>query len=241
MTETRERLPLSERRELLGDFRKQCGVTLTELGKLAHVSQPMLSQFENGARDLSAEAWDRVLGAMEKFLEANNAKQRERIAELEHERAKAEETAEKLGVTVALDLMGATLPGKQQGALEPERAELEKRAAKLGVTVPALRRMGLAGPGEHPPHPPEGSTRGIKAMLEDPSFREAIVKATQAAEEARARRKALLRKVNNTVPRRWLDRDVQELSTSYEREIDALKQQRQALKQQLQAVQTLIH
>ena len=46
MTETKT----AKRRKLIRDFRAQSRPTLVELGKLAGVSQPMLSQFENGTR-----------------------------------------------------------------------------------------------------------------------------------------------------------------------------------------------
>lgn len=163
MTETRERLPLSERRELLRDFRKQCGVTLTELGKLAHVSQPMLSQFENGARDLSAEAWDRVLDAMEKFLSRAKAEIIEKNEGLKQQLAKAGETAEKLGVTIAqpeanpfsstlgegiLDLIFPNRPG----AFERYKANYEDFQRRFGTEGEALFRQLIEAQGELKKH-----------------------------------------------------------------------------------------
>src|SRR6185437_8861500 len=91
-TEKAKTVPLHKRRKLLRAFRKQYGITLAELGKVAGVSQPMLSQFERDDRDLSAQAWTRVLGAMARLLTEANAK---RAAEI----AKAGQTAAKLGAT----------------------------------------------------------------------------------------------------------------------------------------------
>jgi Helix-turn-helix len=54
--EQSKKAPLDERRKLLSTFREQFGIALTELGKVAEVPQPILSQFERGERDLSAEA-----------------------------------------------------------------------------------------------------------------------------------------------------------------------------------------
>ncbi len=56
-----KKLPLRDRRRLLRTFRKQTGLTLVELGKLSELSNPMLSQFENGKVNLSAEASARLL------------------------------------------------------------------------------------------------------------------------------------------------------------------------------------
>jgi|HubBroStandDraft_6_1064221.scaffolds.fasta_scaffold624439_2 transcriptional regulator with XRE-family HTH domain len=90
MPENPTKVPLRERRKLLRLFRKQNRMSLSALGELAGLSQPMLSQFENGDRDLSEEAWTRVLDAMEKFLLRANANYKAEIAQ-------AQETAAKLG------------------------------------------------------------------------------------------------------------------------------------------------
>jgi transcriptional regulator with XRE-family HTH domain len=85
------KVPVHRRRKLLRAFRKQYGITLTEFGKVAGLSNPMLSQFENRARVLSDEAWSRVLAAMSKLLSEDEAKRKRELA-------KAEQTATKLGV-----------------------------------------------------------------------------------------------------------------------------------------------
>ena len=162
MTETRERLPLSERREVLRDFRKQCGVTLTELGKLAHVSQPMLSQFENGARDLSAEAWDRVLDAMEKFLSRAKTEIIEKNERLKQQLAKAGETAEKLGViaqpeanpfssTLGEGILDLIFPNRP-GAFERYKANYEDVQRRFGTEGEALFRQLIEAQGELKKH-----------------------------------------------------------------------------------------
>jgi transcriptional regulator with XRE-family HTH domain len=86
-------VPLRDRRILLRAFRKQFGIGLVELGKLADISQPMLSQFERGDRDLSSEAWARVLAAIQKLLADDDARH-------EQEQKKAMQTAEKLGARI---------------------------------------------------------------------------------------------------------------------------------------------
>lgn len=63
-------VPLGQRRKMLRTFRKQYGVTLVEFGQLCNISNPMLSQFENGDRNLSAEAWTRVATAMQEIRDA---------------------------------------------------------------------------------------------------------------------------------------------------------------------------
>jgi len=91
-------VPLAQRRKLLRKFREQYDITLTEFGKHARLSHPMLSQFERGDRDLSPEAWARVLAAMSSLLAEDNGK---RLAEI----AEAEETAAKLGVVAKINLV----------------------------------------------------------------------------------------------------------------------------------------
>lgn len=81
--------PLRDRRRLVRTFRKQTGLTLVDLGKLAELSNPMLSQFENGKVNLSDESWKRLCDAMEKFLLTANENYKAEIA-------KAKETAAKL-------------------------------------------------------------------------------------------------------------------------------------------------
>jgi transcriptional regulator with XRE-family HTH domain len=83
---------LRQRRKLLHKFRDQYGITLVELGKLANVSQPMLSQFERGRRDLSTKSWAQVLLAMTKLLKEDEDRRKQ-------QRSEAAKTAAKLGVT----------------------------------------------------------------------------------------------------------------------------------------------
>lgn len=142
MNET-AKVPLGQRRKLLRAFRKQYGITLTDLGKLAGLSNPMLSQFENGNRDLSAEAWTRVLKAMSDLITEDNTK---RLAEI----GKAKETAAKLGAP-GLDILGEMLSGKgpfgfafktdeqiakEAAEIEAERIRLEK-ASEISALIVA--------------------------------------------------------------------------------------------------------
>ena len=105
-------VPLRERQKLLRAFRKQYGITLTELGKLSVLSQPMLSQFERGERNLSAGAWARVLVAMSRLLREDTAKGAGEIADDNAKRSASElrETAEKLDVFNLGDMLSGEGP-----------------------------------------------------------------------------------------------------------------------------------
>jgi transcriptional regulator with XRE-family HTH domain len=65
---------LRERREYLREFRKQLGYSLQEIAKLSDLSKSMLSKFELGHRDLSAEAWGRLENALDAKTAAETAK-----------------------------------------------------------------------------------------------------------------------------------------------------------------------
>lgn len=125
MSET-DAVPLSKRRKLLRTFRKQYGITLDELGDLTDLSKSMLSLFDNGERDLSSEAWTRVLTAMSNLIADDNAK---RLAEI----AKAKETATKLGAFgVPGDVLEHLLKSdeqfaKEQAEIDAERIRLEEQ------------------------------------------------------------------------------------------------------------------
>ena len=54
--------------ETLRNFRKDAGLSLADIGKACGLSRSTLSRFENGERDLSKDAYNRVLQAIEKFL-----------------------------------------------------------------------------------------------------------------------------------------------------------------------------
>lgn len=133
-----QNVPLRERRKLLRAFRKLYGITLVELGKLADLSNPMLSQFERGIRDLSPEAWTRVLAAMAKLLEEDENRRSQ-------ERAKAAEIAAKLGAVPnnfsswALEFVSG--PRRKQVELETEKIRQQD--------VANLRQLVITGVDEH--------------------------------------------------------------------------------------------
>jgi transcriptional regulator with XRE-family HTH domain len=123
MPETKT-IPLGQRRKLLRRFREQYGITLDEFGPLAELSTPMLSQFENGGRDLSPEAWTRVLAAMSNLITEDNTR---RFAEIE----KAKQTAEKLGAPMFFgvrpgELIEHLFKSDEQIAKETAKIEAEK-------------------------------------------------------------------------------------------------------------------
>jgi transcriptional regulator with XRE-family HTH domain len=125
MPENPTKVPLRERRKLLRLFRKQNRMSLSALGKLAGLSQPMLSQFENGDRDLSEEAWARVLDSMEKFLLTANENYKAEIT-------KAKETAVKLGVS---GLLRAQTEPELDGILS------SMTAAEAEAAIPLLENL----------------------------------------------------------------------------------------------------
>ncbi len=135
-------IPLRERRKLVREFREQTNLGLTELASIAGLSQPMLSQFENGVRNLSEEAWARVLAAMEKFLLTANENYKAEIA-------KAEETAAKLGVSGLLRAqtepeLDGILSSMPAGKAEAAIPLLESLSAKLDGKSVAWRIVRVA-------------------------------------------------------------------------------------------------
>jgi transcriptional regulator with XRE-family HTH domain len=123
-------IPLSKRRTLLRRFRKQYGITLDELGDLTDLSKSMLSLFENGERDLSPEAWTRVLTTMSNLITEDNAK---RLAEID----KVKETAAKLGAwPQAGDILTGERPFgflgiKSDEQIAKEKAEIDAERIRL--------------------------------------------------------------------------------------------------------------
>lgn len=138
-------VPLRKRRRLLRAFREQYGLTLIEFGELTGLSFSMLSQFERGDRDLSSEAWMRVLAAIQKVLIEDNARRKQ-------EREKAAETAAKLGVPTLLSTDILTFPSlvplesdegiaKEKTSLDAQMLHLsavDKINSELGCQLTAL-------------------------------------------------------------------------------------------------------
>jgi len=145
LQEHTKKVTLRDRRKLLRVFRKQYRVTLTELGELSDVSQPMLSQFERGDRDLSPEAWARVLVAIGKLVAVDK-----RLVDI----AKAGKTAAKLGAlpdivlkqllhmveNVNTDITDLTAQGYviAPQSIEQERNELKAQVAKKDRRIAQL-------------------------------------------------------------------------------------------------------
>jgi transcriptional regulator with XRE-family HTH domain len=89
MTKRKKRQPDSgrkksadERGPLLRGFRKVYDVTLDEMAKLVGLSQPMLTRFETGTRNISTDAWARLLIAMDKIEKERGAETKARFEEL---------------------------------------------------------------------------------------------------------------------------------------------------------------
>lgn len=58
-----------DRGRLLRAFRKFYAVTLEQMAEIAGLSQPMLTRFETGTRNISVDAWTRVTDAMRSIAE----------------------------------------------------------------------------------------------------------------------------------------------------------------------------
>lgn len=111
MPETTEAkiVSLGQRRKLLRTFRKQFGITLDDLGELAGLSKAMLSRFESGNRDLSADAWSYLLEKISELVSEGRGNLTWDPAKRAAGVAKARQTAAKLGVAVAQSIHSPTL------------------------------------------------------------------------------------------------------------------------------------
>jgi transcriptional regulator with XRE-family HTH domain len=145
--------PQRGRGKLLRKFRKQYRITLTEFGKLAGLSQPMLSQFERGDHNLSDEAWMRVLQTISDLIIEDNTK---RLAEV----GKAKETAAKLGapgLIFGFAFKTNEQITKEQAEIDAERIRLKKAGEISALIVeqtdgllPHLKENALAFARENP-------------------------------------------------------------------------------------------
>src|SRR5271155_956131 len=95
MDTTAKKVPLRQRRKMVRSFRKHARLNLAKLGELSGLSQPMLSRFESGKRNLSDAAWERLLNAIETFLVNQNE-------QLNSEIKKAKQAAAKAGASVPI-------------------------------------------------------------------------------------------------------------------------------------------
>lgn len=123
MAEKTKTISVREQRKLLRTLREQSGISLDALGERAKLSKAMLSRFETGTRELSAEALTRVLTAMSELLAEDDARRKQ-------EREKAVQTTVALftgvlGVPVTPSLAELFTPGP----------EVEKEAARIAKSV----------------------------------------------------------------------------------------------------------
>jgi transcriptional regulator with XRE-family HTH domain len=124
ISEKTENTDAKERGELLRRFRKSYGVTLEELAARVQLSQPMLTRFETGSRNLSADAWTRVLVELGKIEKEKNT-----------ERAKASKIAVMLGLGITEILLS---PFAGPVAREIAREKLEAEAEEIAKQEDAL-------------------------------------------------------------------------------------------------------
>jgi transcriptional regulator with XRE-family HTH domain len=71
-----------ERRKAIREFRRDLNLSQTEFASLAGIGPSMLSRFENGNRDLSAEAYERVENAITDALAKKKAQRGVPLASL---------------------------------------------------------------------------------------------------------------------------------------------------------------
>lgn len=74
-----KKLSFPERHEFLRNFLQQRDITVSQFGKLAGLSEPLLVRFERADRDLPTDAWIRIFAATTNLLNEDNARQREEI------------------------------------------------------------------------------------------------------------------------------------------------------------------
>lgn len=122
-----EHWPLDERRRCLKKFRKKMKISQAQLAALAQVSQPTLSRFERGDRDLSPAAFARVQSAIVDALAERTWEKRLReiIA------------SQKEIITLQRELLdkwesdGREAVGELTGPKDARIAELEKQVREL--------------------------------------------------------------------------------------------------------------
>jgi len=211
-----KRIPLRERRKLLHAFRKEYGITLVELGTIADVSHPMLSQFERGQRDLSSDSWARVLRAMNKLLKEDEEKRKTQMS-------KAQEIARKLFKTdeqlwAELEDFHRRVGSMDAKALSEEISRNDpflKHARYSTMTDDEIASDLEAKPAKQElPY----SLRVFQAVLTGRPLSAEEKDFVQQSSRDRVRK---LR----TLPARWLEHPViKELMESYQREIEFLKE-----------------
>jgi hypothetical protein len=108
-TEKAKTVTLRDRRRLLRKCLQEYGITLAAFGGKARLTKGMLSLFVSGDRDLSPEAWARVLEAVSKLVSDGPGNLRWDPAKRSAGIAKAKKTAAKLGAAVAQSIHSPTL------------------------------------------------------------------------------------------------------------------------------------
>lgn len=149
-----------ERGRLLRDFRKVYGVTLEEMAKLIGLSQPMLTRFETGTRNLSADAWARLLIAMGKIGKKKGAERKTRFDELQKQWMKNL-------LTPFSD--SSAIEAEQQRIVEEDKSSLELSkaiAGQLPEFIPEMEKDVLASILTHIRKNPEKGAREYLALLE---------------------------------------------------------------------------
>lgn len=81
--ESERKKSADERGRLLREFRKVYDVTLEDMAQRVGLSQPMLTRFETGTRNLSTDAWTRLFIAMGEIEKEKGAAIKARFDELQ--------------------------------------------------------------------------------------------------------------------------------------------------------------
>jgi transcriptional regulator with XRE-family HTH domain len=192
-----ETMTTDERRALLREFRNECDLTLERLAGRADLSKAMLSQFENGGRDLSPETWQGVLDAMESVLAEDKVAHDKEISRLKKEAARlekelAEQSAGNAGIASLLesvDIPGSTFGQFLADMLCPTREGAAERRKTRNADF--QRRFGTDG----------GSLLEelTRAQKEVKKLRESLARALAALAQSH---------VENAELKEWLDQEV---------------------------------
>jgi transcriptional regulator with XRE-family HTH domain len=135
-----EKATLEQRRKILRRFREQVDLSLDALASRAGLSKSMLSKFELGHRDLSREAWGRVIVAMGEILskgEEQRSKERAKRDEAEAKRQKALD-----GLFSALGMHPLPFTFRADEETKQKLAELDAEKIRLSETSELFGELG---------------------------------------------------------------------------------------------------
>ena len=126
-TESERKKSADERGRLLREFRKVYDVTLEEMAQRVGLSQPMLTRFETGTRNLSADAWTRLFIAMGEIEKEKGAASKARFLRIFERPTTEAEDQSRLEVSKA---MAVQLPKVQAVVKKKALAYIRKNPGR---------------------------------------------------------------------------------------------------------------